>query len=239
MATGPAAPELVILDVGGTTIRDDGAVQAAFAAALAGSGVELDEVEMVAWRGASKREILERLVASRFTGLAPAARSSLASELYDRFRQALEIRWRDAGNLAIPGARGAFERLKAAGIHVALNSGFDRAIMEIVLANAGWPGTLIDAVVTTDDVPAGRPAPFLIFRSMERTNVQDVRRVAVVGDTRLDLEAAANAGVLFRIGVLTGAHDRAALDSAPHTHIVPSVADVPDIWLAPVTAARR
>ena len=78
----------------------------------------------------------------------------------------------------------------------------------------------------------GRPAPFMIFHSMEQTRVTDVRRVAVVGDTVLDLEAGLNAGAAYRIGVLTGAHDRATLERAPHTHIVTSVAALPDLWLA-------
>lgn len=227
----PSPPALVIFDVGGTTVRDDGTVPAAFEAALAVSSIEVTRAEMRLWRGASKREVLTRIIESRCAALPVPVRSKLVSELYARFRGALESRWRDAGNLAIDGARGAFERLKAAGIRVALNSGFDRAIMEVLLANTGWPKALIDAVVTTDDVPLGRPAPFMIFRSMEQTKVQDVRKVAVVGDTRLDLEAAANAGARFRIGVLTGAHDRATLEAGPYTHILKSVAGVPDVWL--------
>jgi hypothetical protein len=34
----------------------------------------------------------------------------------------------------------------------------------------------------------------------------------------------------WNIGVLSGAHDRLALESAPHTHLLDSVADVPGIW---------
>jgi phosphonatase-like hydrolase len=120
---------------------------------------------------------------------------------------------------------------------VALNSGFDRRIMAGVLASVGWPEDLFDAVVCADDVPCGRPAPFMIFRSMERSGVEDVREVAVVGDTRLDLEAGLNAGAAYRIGVLTGAHDRATLERAPHTHIVSSVAALPDLWLSAGAAA--
>jgi phosphoglycolate phosphatase-like HAD superfamily hydrolase len=47
----------------------------------------------------------------------------------------------------------------------------------------------------------------------------------------LDLEAAFNAGAAWRIGVLTGAHDRATLAQAPHTHLVASVGDVPDLLI--------
>ena len=76
-------------------------------------------------------------------------------------------------------------------------------------------------------MPAGRPAPYLIYRAMELTGTVSVATVANVGDTVLDLGAGANAGVRWNIGVWSGAHDRRALEAAPHTHLCASVADVP------------
>jgi phosphoglycolate phosphatase-like HAD superfamily hydrolase len=61
---------------------------------------------------------------------------------------------------------------------------------------------------------------------MEATGASDVHRVANVGDTILDLQAASNAGVRWNIGVLSGAHDRELLEREPHTHILASVAEV-------------
>ena len=69
----------------------------------------------------------------------------------------------------------------------------------------------------------------MILLAMRLTGVEDPALVANVGDTTLDLEAAANAGVGWNIGVLSGAHTREALERAPHTHIVASVVDVPDL----------
>ena len=45
----------------------------------------------------------------------------------------------------------------------------------------------------------------------------------MAGDTVSDLEAgtAANAGAV--IGVLSGAHDRATLEAAPHTDLIPDI----------------
>ncbi|MGH7497546.1 MAG: HAD hydrolase-like protein, partial [Gemmatimonadales bacterium] len=85
--------------------------------------------------------------------------------------------------------------------------------------------------VCSEDVSQGRPAPFMIFQAMERSGVPDVHQVAVVGDTVLDLEAGWNAGVAYRVAVLTGAHNRATLSAGPQTHVVDSVADVPGLWL--------
>jgi phosphoglycolate phosphatase-like HAD superfamily hydrolase len=62
---------------------------------------------------------------------------------------------------------------------------------------------------------------------MAATGVTRANRVANVGDTTRDLEAAARAGVGWNVGVLSGAHDRATLARAPHTHLIDSVADLP------------
>jgi phosphoglycolate phosphatase-like HAD superfamily hydrolase len=90
----------------------------------------------------------------------------------------------------------------------------------------------VDAVVCGDDVAQGRPAPFLIFRCMEATATICVHRVAVVGDTTLDLQAADNAGVQWQIGVLSGAHAREQLEQQPHSHLLGSVAELPSVWIA-------
>ena len=66
----------------------------------------------------------------------------------------------------------------------------------------------------------------MILLAMKLTAVDDPARVANVGDTTLDLESAARAGVRWNIGVLSGAHSREALERAPHTHIIQSVADL-------------
>ena len=64
----------------------------------------------------------------------------------------------------------------------------------------------------------------LIHHAMELTGTYQVRSVATVGDTALDLQAGFNAGVGWNIGVLSGAHDRETLAAAPHTHLIASVA---------------
>lgn len=212
-----------MFDLGGTTVHDRGEVPAAFTAAVQEAGIAFDPGELSALRGASKYEALRRL-------LGGADQQGQLDHVYGRFQAGLMARYAQAQPLSLPGVRQAFERLHGAGIRVAVASGFDRRVVGMLLEAVDWAG-LIDALVCSDDVTEGRPAPFMIFRAMERTGVLDVREVAVVGDTVRDLESGWNAGVSYRIGVLTGAHDRATLSAAPHTHIVDSVADVPGLWL--------
>src|SRR5258706_407288 len=115
-----------------------------------------------------------------------------------------------AGGVPIAGAEDAITRLRKAGVKVALTSGFDRGLIADIVAHCGW-GDLFDAVVYPDEVPAGRPAPYLIFQAMQKTLVQPVAQVAAIGDTALDLQAGTNAGAGWVIRVFSGAHAGAAL----------------------------
>jgi phosphoglycolate phosphatase-like HAD superfamily hydrolase len=64
---------------------------------------------------------------------------------------------------------------------------------------------------------------------MEAARATDVRRVLNVGDTTLDLLSAFNAGVRGNVGVLTGSQTIAQLGIVQHTHILPSVAELPEL----------
>jgi phosphonatase-like hydrolase len=220
----PPRPDLVVCDLAGTTIYDRGEVPAAFEAALREAGLAFDPAEVSGWRGASKREVVGRLV-TRQNGGATAG----VDQVYQRFRELLLERLAGAGPLSLPGVQETLARLKSDGLQVAVTTGFDRDVVATILAAVPW-ADLLDAWVCGDDVAQGRPAPFMIFRAMERCRVTDVRRVAVVGDTRLDLEAAWNAGTGWRIGVLTGAHDRTTLSASPHTHLCEAVTALPSLW---------
>jgi phosphonatase-like hydrolase len=221
-------PDLVVFDLAGTTVHDRGEVPAAFAEALREAAVPFDPGEISGWRGASKREVIARLLGR--DGAPAEAVAERLPRVYGRFHALLAERLAAAAPVSLPGAREVFERLGAAGMQIALTTGFDRALVEQLLAAVDW-ASLVDAWVCGDDVPRGRPAPDMILLAMRRCGVADAGRIAVVGDTRLDLEAARNAGAAWRIGVLTGAHDRATLAAAPHTHLLDSVRDLPSLWL--------
>jgi phosphonatase-like hydrolase len=216
--------ELVVFDMAGTTVRDDGQVPGAFAAALRHYGIEATTEQVRSVRGSSKCEALRRFVPEAADG------SSRLDEVSASFRRELAERYASGGVHPVPGAEAAFVALRSRGVRVALNTGFDRDTTSLLLDSLGWTGGIVDAVVCGDDVPAGRPAPYLIFRAMEATGACRMRSVANVGDTALDLEAGFNAGTGWNIGVLSGAHDRETLASAPHTHVISSVAALESVW---------
>ena len=213
------------MDMAGTTVHDGGEVPAAFTAALAAHGIAVSADEIAGVRGASKREVIRRLVEQH----RPDAPPSLADESYDGFRAALAERY-GAGVRAVKGAEDVFDWLRRRGVRIALNTGFDRTITDLLLDALGWRDGVVDAVVCGDEVREGRPAPYLIFHAMEATGAASVHRVMNVGDTELDLRAGWNAGVAWNVGVLSGAHPRQRLERAPHTHLIESVASLPELW---------
>jgi len=212
---------LMVFDMAGTTVEDGGQVPVAFGAALAECGIDLTAEQLGSVRGASKREAIAELVARH----AGAAWQGRAEQVYASFVRHLEREF-GAGVRALPGAEDAFAYLRAQGVKIALSTGFDRDIATLLLDALGWRETA-DCLVCGDDVPRGRPAPYLIFRAMEATGVDNVHAVGALGDTVLDLQAGFNAGVHLNIGTLSGAHDRAKLEREPHTHLIASVADLP------------
>jgi phosphonatase-like hydrolase len=216
--------ELIVFDLSGTTVEDFAQVPDAFTAALAEYGIEVTPEQLNRVRGSSKRQAVLQFIPEG------PGRTSKAEKVYLSFRNHLARRYIDGGVRSIAGASETFQWLKERRVRIALNTGFDRDITSLLLNALGWNENTVDAVVCGDDVRHGRPAPYLIFRAMELTGATSVHRVANVGDTALDLQAGNNAGVYWNIGVMSGVHDRKMLENVPHTHLLPSVAEVPSLF---------
>ena len=220
-----AKPLLVVTDLMGTTLRDDGAVLPAYRAAFAEAAIPFTEEELAERRGAHKLTLFTDFARRRYSAEEAAKVAAGALEV---FEASLRRFLASGGGVPIDGAERTITRLRQGGIKVALTSGFDRGLIADIVAHCGW-GELFDAIVYPDEVPAGRPAPYLIFQAMQKTLVQPVARVATIGDTALDLQAGSNAGAGWVIGVLSGAHEAEVLGRTPHTHLLPSIADLPDL----------
>jgi phosphoglycolate phosphatase len=217
--------DLVALDMAGTTIDDHGAVYVALTEAVEETGATVSDENLQLWMGTDKVAAITALM--ELGG--EEATHRRVTEAFDRFRTILGASYRNTPPRPLPGVVDALRELKSRGVKIALTTGFDDAVALPLLEAIGWQvGELLDAVVTTSDVAAGRPAPYLIHHAMEITGVTDVRRVLAAGDTVVDLQAAHNAGVI-RVGVLTGQVTREQLTAHPHDYILGSVAELPDL----------
>lgn len=215
-------PDLVIFDFAGTMLRDDGAVLAAYRRALTKHDIPFTEAELAARRGAAKRAVFRELAGRSERSPATDARADRA--LAD-FEAALREEYTGGEVVPIEGAEATAGWLEERGVKIALSSGFDRGLVDLLVGRLGWE-RLFGCVLAAEDAPAGRPAPYLIFHAMMQLGAHAVSRVAVVGDTPLDLQAGTNAGAGWVIGVMSGAHGVETLGVTPHTHLLASVAGI-------------
>lgn len=230
---------LAVFDMAGTTINDGGAVYDALREAVEETGVSVAPADLQTWMGTEKRAAITALI--ELGGGDPKMPADRVSRAYDRFSALLTEKYTAQPPTPLPGIATAISQLRAAGIKVALTTGFSRDIATGILDAIAWgvgpeapaaSAVVVDALVCGDEVAEGRPAPYMIQRAMEATGVHDVSSVLAAGDTLVDVQAGINSGAALTFGVLTGElrpTDFADLcDSAPRTaEVVASVADIP------------
>ncbi|MGO1990917.1 MAG: HAD family hydrolase [Corynebacterium sp.] len=247
---------LIVCDIAGTTVNEDGIVYRQLRECVERRGVSVTAAQVNAVKGTEKRSAIATLLGGAGeadgTGDAGNVDDAVVDAVFADFMEGLRREYASHPPRPIDGVEEALSRLREDGAGIALTTGFQRPIADIVLAACGWSvrddapdaaqdagapeasGFVVDALVTSDTVAAGRPAPYLIHHAMEITGVTSVDDVVSVGDTVADLRAAANAGVRG-VGVLTGSVDRAVLAAEPHALILDSLADIPALHEVPAT----
>jgi phosphoglycolate phosphatase len=219
---------LAVLDMAGTTVADDGLVVRSFTAALDELRVpDADRDRMHRYvldtMGQSKIDVFRALFAVEER--AQRANAAFAAE-YDRLIDTV-------GTEPVPGAEATIRALRDAGVKVALTTGFGAGTRDRLLAALGWTD-LADLTLCPAEAGRGRPYPDLVLTAVLRLRVDDVREVAVVGDTASDITTGLRAGATVAAGVLTGAHDADALTAAGATHVLDSIIDLPGVLGLPV-----
>lgn len=195
-------------------------------AALTADGVEWDADEVNSIMGIPKPVAIRQLLREEAT-------DDRVERIHADFQRRMKDFYRtDPSVAAVEGAEETFRQLRSAGVKVALDTGFDRTIVNVLMERLGWGPELLDTTVTSDEVAHGRPAADLVFEAMSRVGVSDVTSVAKVGDTPSDLGEGTAAGCGWVIGVTEGTHTHAQLEPHPHTHLVPNVTHVPSLVLA-------
>jgi phosphonatase-like hydrolase len=226
--------ELAVFDLAGTTVSDGDAVNRSFQATLKKWGIEADSASVNAVMGLPKPEAIRILLEAHDRPQGITSTPETVAAIHADFTARMCDYYANYPAVCeIPGATQVFTTLRRAGIKVALTTGFFRAIADVVLARMGWNApTVIDADLTSDEVPRGRPYPDMIHHLMAHFGISDATKVAKIGDTKVDLEEGTIAGCGFVIGVTTGAFSREQLLKYPHTHILESIAEVPALLLA-------
>lgn len=231
---------MVMFDLSGTTVADDSGVRDCLFRAAEEHGLQTTPDEILYHMGTNKIHLYQFLLA-RQQGQAlsiqdfalaqdPATREK-ALAVFDRYQELMVQHYRNHVE-EIPGTSDVFRWCHAHNILVATDTGFHRVIVEAIMDGLGWLREgLVDLAVDVEHIPGqiGRPAPFMLFYAMQQLNVQSVQEVIKIGDTPADMLEGRNAGVRGVVGVLSGPRPVSAWGKYWHTHVINSVADLPDL----------
>ena len=145
-------------------------------------------------------------------GLVPPDLLATRQEEIETFRGDLYRRDYMARAKPFPGVAQLFERLRGAGLRIALASSGKEEEVAVYKELLGIDD-LLDAATTSDDAERSKPFPDIFQAAFGKLGLGDPAEAMVIGDTPYDIEAA-RAGGFASIGVLCGGFEELALRQA-------------------------
>jgi beta-phosphoglucomutase len=205
------AARAVLWDMDGTLIDSAEYHWLTWHETLAELGVELTREGFAGWFGSRNDRILKR-----YFDAMPTDEMRRVGELKEeRYRTLV----RRDGITLLPGVREWLERLANAGWRQAVASSAPPANIHVLLEVLDLEG-LLQATVSAEEVPHGKPAPDVFLRAAEKLRVPPDRCV-VVEDAAVGVEAGRSGG-MRTIGI-AGPHGTLEADI-----VTPTMADLPE-----------
>jgi phosphoglycolate phosphatase len=203
--------ELIIYDLDGVLIDSTEAIVEAFEHTLNEIGVEYEEDKLMPLMGHGLIHILEEVLPEEHRGKEWELR-----ERYIHHFQKSDTRL----TKLLPDVEEALRRLKEIGYRQSVATNKTSSEAKRILELLGVDD-VFDLVVGFLDVPKAKPAPDMIFYTLERLGVEKEHAV-FVDDTAFGLKAGVEAGV-NTVGILTGYHSREQLMEVHPDYIVDSM----------------
>lgn len=206
--TGPV--RAVILDWAGTTV-DYGsfAPTAVFLLLFESRGIRITHEQARSGMGLMKKDHLKKILS--IPSVAQAWRAEYGKDpspsdienLYNDF-SSLQTSVLKEYARPIPGLLDVVADLRNRSIKIGSTTGYVRSMMEILAPEARKNGYEPDCIVCPDEVPAGRPYPWMCYQNAIQLGVYPMQAMVKVGDTFPDIEEGLNAG-MWAVGLtLTG-----------------------------------
>ena len=221
--------ELVVFDIAGTTVVDNGNINEAFRNAFSNAGYEVAPKDVDTVMGYRKIDAI-KIILDQYD-IPPGISTNLVEIIHNDFTANMVRFYHEDKDLkALPFAEEVFEQLQNMDIKVALNTGFTRVITNEILDRLGWRRSgLINVVVCSDEVPEGRPHAYMIKNIMEQLDIDDSQKVAKIGDTKVDIEEGRNANCGLVVAVTTGAYTKEELLKYQPDYIIDSLQQLPEL----------
>lgn len=210
--------ECIIMDWAGTAI-DYGcfAPVAAFIESFKTLGLEVTADETRAHMGLTKIEEIRMLLsiprinACFWEKYGRSCNDEDVQLCYTEFQRVLFASLEDYTD-PLPGVVVTISELRSEGIRVGSTSGYTRKMMDVIIPVAERKGYVVDNCVTSDNLPAGRPSPYMIFQNMCELGISSCQNVVKIGDTIADIKEGLNAGV-WSVGIVLGSNELALTET--------------------------
>ena len=196
----------VILDWAGTVV-DNGsrAPVEAFTELFRRNGIQVDDTAARSPMGLPKKEHIRAILSLPWVGDAwkaahgDAYTSADLDRLYDQFLPLQASMIAKHANM-IPGAVAVVKELRSRGVRVGSTTGYMRNMMRDLIPLAARAGYEPDCTICTDEVPQGRPAPWMALSAAMRMGAYPIFACIKVGDTIADIAEGRNAG-MWSVGI--------------------------------------
>jgi phosphoglycolate phosphatase-like HAD superfamily hydrolase len=221
-------PKLVVFDLLGTLIYDDGIVRRCFIETLRRERLLFSTLELDAASVLPLREAFSALLEARD---GTPASPELVDRLLSSYVAALQVAFARRGAAAdVEGMWRTLVELDAAGIAVAVDTTLPRGVVDALVARSAlFSKNLVSAIVTSDDIDGVEPRPDSMALAMTLAGVSDPKHVAIMGTKHADLERGMRAGCTWVVGAAYGRVTRADLIRRPHTHLVSRPSELLDV----------
>ena len=220
--------KLAVFDMAGTTIKDQSNVAEAFVRAFSKHGYTAVRLEEANEKMGYPKPLAIKEMLEAHTPEGEPVSEERVDAIHDSFVEEMIRFYKESPAIApMDDALEVFESLQQMGIKVGLDTGFSRAIADVILERIGWKKhPLIDITVCSDEVSKGRPHPDMILKMMAALGIGSPREVIKIGDTEVDINEGLNSGCLMSIAVTTGAYTEAQLTPHKPSHIVHRLIDI-------------
>lgn len=191
----------VILDWAGTTV-DHGSLAPAmvFVQLFASQGVTISMAQARQAMGLAKKDHLRSILAQpevqqAWLAVHPALPGENEIEaLYQAFLPIQGEAIRQRAEL-IPGTLRAVAAMRRMELQIGSTTGYPRQLMEVLVPAAAEAGYCPDTWVCPEDVPVGRPYPWMCYLAAVRLGTYPMAAMVKVGDTLADIAEGLNAGM--------------------------------------------
>ena len=215
---------MVVFDMAGTTVDEGNLVYRTLHKAIEKvcPSVSFEDVLKL---GAGKEKL--QAIRETLSGSNISLNEATIQEIFKDFLGLLDIAYANLIVVPTNNTERLFNELRTKDIKVVLNTGYNTVTAISLLNKLNWvKGVQYDLLVTSSDVSNNRPMPDMILYAMDKLDITDASTVIKVGDSTIDIEEGRNAGCKYNIGVTTGAHTKAQLESANPDYIFDNIYDL-------------